>query len=601
LSIKHPVVKGCRDGDKIENYLSVEVKNTELCKRYIAKIVKNVRIKPSPRWMRERLRASGVRAINNIVDITNYVMLEYGQPMHAFDYKYVDGKKIVVRNAKPNETITTLDSVERKLSPEMLVIADENKASAIAGVMGGEYSSISNDTQTIIFESACFLGSSVRTTAKKVGLRTESSARFEKGLDPQNCLPAILRACELIELLDAGDVVDGIIDVDNSNKMPPTVKFEPEWINKFLGICMDKKEMVRILESLGFKVNNDVITVPSFRSDIEHKADIAEEIARIYGYNNIPTTALKGAAEGKLTERQKFERKISDCLLAQGLNEVSTYSFISPKFYDKINLPSDSPLRKSVTITNPLGEDTSVMRTTSLPSMLDVVARNYNNRNPYGYFYELATDYLPTSPDKLPDEKICITIGMYGGNCDFFDIKGIVEELFDNIDVCNWDIKPETENPSLHPGRSAKLFVNNQEIGFIGEIHPVVAENYGIETKVYAAKLDVDVLFNNSKAEKQYKPLPKFPASTRDLAVLCDDDTPVAEIEKLISTAVGNILEKIELFDVYKGKQVAENKKSVAFNIVMRASDRTLTDDDCDKAVNRILKALNAMGITLRS
>ncbi|MEG1779295.1 MAG: phenylalanine--tRNA ligase subunit beta, partial [Oscillospiraceae bacterium] len=378
--LPEPVVKG--SGDAIENYLSVEVKNAELCKRYAARIVKNVKIEPSPRWIRERLRASGVRPINNIVDITNYVMLEYGQPMHAFDHKYVNGKKIIVRNAVDGEVITTLDGTVRKLSSEMLVIADSLAPSAVAGVMGGEFSGIQDDTSVIVFESANFLGSSVRTTAKKLGMRTESSGRFEKDLDPQGCIPALQRACELVELLGAGEVVDGMIDINNTSEEHIKIKFEPEWTNKFLGTDISEQDMKAMLKTVGFEVNDGIIIVPYFRTDVFNKADIAEEVARIYGYNSIPTTALRGSAQAKLTPMQKFEKLISTTLLAQGLYEIMTYPFISPKYYDKICLAKNSVLRKSVEITNPLGEDTSVMRTTSLPSLLEVLARNYNNRNP---------------------------------------------------------------------------------------------------------------------------------------------------------------------------------------------------------------------------
>lgn len=400
LTLHTPEIKN-ETGD-IKDLLSVEVKNTELCKRYIARAVKNVKIAPSPRWMRERLRASGVRPINNLVDITNYVMLEYGQPMHAFDLKYVKGSKIVVRNANEGESIVTLEGVEHALSPEMLVIADENAPSAVAGVMGGEYSGINDDTNTVIFESACFDGASVRKTAKKLGLRTESSARFEKGLDPNNCMPAVQRACELVEMLGAGEVVGSYIDIDNSDKAPVQIKYDYEWTNRFIGIDLEKERHIEILESLGFTFDGDICTAPTFRSDIEHKADLAEEVARIYGYNNIPTVPMAGMAKAGLTDRQKFERKLSETLLSCGCSETCTYSFISPKFYDKINLPEDSELRNSLKIINPLGEDTSIMRTTAIPSMLNVLSLNYNNRNSAAYMYELATEYIPTAPGGSP-------------------------------------------------------------------------------------------------------------------------------------------------------------------------------------------------------
>jgi phenylalanyl-tRNA synthetase beta chain len=599
LSIKTPAVKGC--GGDVNELLSVEVKNSELCTRYVAKVVQNVKIEPSPRWLRERLRASGVRPINNLVDITNYVMLEYGHPMHAFDLKYVDGAKIVVRNAEKGEKITTLDGAERELSEEMLVIADAKKPAAVAGIMGGEYSGIMEDTTTVVFEAACFKGTSVRTTAKKLGLRTESSARFEKGLDAQNCVPAIMRACELVELLGAGEVVDGMIDVDASDKTPFTLKLEHEWINRFLGINIPKEEMVKILEKVGFTVNGDDVTVPFFRIDIEHKADIAEEIARFYGYNNIPTTVLKGTAEAQLTAVQKFERKMSDIVLSMGGYEVITYSFISPKYYDKILLPKDSAQRESVVISNPLGEDTSVMRTTTLPSMLEILSRNYNNRNPKAFMYEIGNEYISQAEGELPQENPQLTIGLYGENTDFYALKGIVEVLIERLNLGEIDVAVCSENPTFHPGRCAVISKGGIHIGILGEVHPKVCNNYEIGTKTYIAKLDMNAMFSLQEEEKQYKPLPKFPATSRDLSVLCDKDLPIVQIEKAIKESVGKILEKVELFDVYQGAQVPEGQKSVAYSIIMRSHEGTLTDEQTDAAMKRVLKAFDKMGIKLRS
>ena len=433
LHLPQPKVQ--HESGNINDLLSVEVKNPNLCRRYVARMVRDIKIAPSPRWMRERLRASGVRPINNLVDITNYVMLEYGQPMHAFDYKYLKGGKIVVRNAAEGESITTLDGVERKLTPDMLVICDEEKPSCVAGVMGGEYSGIQDDTNTVVFESANFLGSSVRITAKKLGMRTESSGRFEKGLDSRMCMDAVNRACQLVEMLGAGEVVGGYIDIDNANEAPVTVDFCPEWINRFLGIDISEEKMISILEKIGYKVENGVITVPSFRAgDTRHKADIAEEIARFYGYDVIPNTAVTGAAQGGLTAEQKFEKRLGELLRANGCYEIETYSFISPKYYDKINLPEDSELRRSVVITNPLGEDTSVMRTTCVPSMLEVIARNYNNRNLAGRLYEMGKVYLPKeTPDILPDERAVAVVGTFGDKEDFFALKGILNEAFEKL------------------------------------------------------------------------------------------------------------------------------------------------------------------------
>ncbi|WMJ24072.1 phenylalanine--tRNA ligase subunit beta [Paludicola sp. MB14-C6] len=598
LKLNAPVVKG--SGDDIKNYISVEVKNAELCPRYIAKAVKNVKIEPSPRWMRERLRASGVRPINNLVDITNYVMLEYGQPLHAFDASFIDGKKIIVRNAMKDEKMQTLDGIDRVLNENMLVIADENKPLAVAGVMGGENSSIIDTTKTVIFESANFLGSSVRITSKNLALRTDSSGRFEKGLDPHNTLPAIMRACELVEMLGAGEVVDGIIDVDNSPKEPVKIKLECDWINNFLGIDLAHDEMIAMLHKLGFEVKNEMIIVPSFRTDVFHKADVAEEVARIYGYDKIPTTAVRGVARGKLTEEQKFERKIHKALQASGCYEVSTYSFISPKYYDKINLPADSSLRNCVTITNPLGEDTSVMRTTTLPSMLEVLSRNYNNRNAQFYGYEIGSEYIPTKDGELPNENPQVTIGMYG-NCDFYQLKGIVETMLERLAVKDWDIHPIKDDPSFHPGRTALITKGDVVIGILGEVHPQVLVNYNIGTKAYLAKFDVNAMFSLANTETQYKPLPKYPASTRDLSLICDDELPIVEIEKAIKGAVGNTLEAVKLFDVYKGAQIAENKKSVSYSIIMRSPTQTLTDTEADAAIKRVLKALDKINVTLRA
>ena len=599
LKMHTPQVKGC--GGDIHDYLSVEVRNPQLCPRYTAKVVKNVKIGPSPRWMRERLRASGVRPIDNIVDITNYVMLEYGQPMHAFDIEYVKDHKIIVRNAVSGETIQTLDGVDRTLSEDMLVIADSEKASAVAGVMGGEHSGINENTHTVVFESACFKGSSVRITAKKLGMRTESSGRFEKGLDAQNCLPAVMRACELVELLGAGEVVDGVIDVDNTNYQPTRIHLDADWTNRFLGTDIPKEQMVKILTDLQFQMEGDEIIVPSFRSDVEHKADIAEEIARFYGYNNIPTTIAKGSPEGGYNEYQKFERVVNQNMLAQGMYEIMTYSFVSPKQYDKIRLPKDDPKRQSVVIRNPLGEDTSIMRTNAIPSMMDILSKNYNNRNGAVSLYEIGNEYIPVEGELLPDEVPNLVLGMYGDDKDFFTLKGVVENLLDTLAIREYDVDAKSDDPTFHPGRCAVLSKDGEEFGIIGEVHPLVCANYGINTRVYVGKLKLRKLFAMMDTQHSYVPMPKFPASTRDLALLCDDALPVMTMEKAIKAAAGKILEKIELFDVYKGSQIAQGKKSVAFNISMRASDRTLTDEEVNGAMSKILKALEELGVQIRS
>lgn len=598
-----PEIKIENETGNINELLSVEVKNPTLCRRYVARMIKNIKVAPSPRWMRERLRASGVRPINNLVDITNFVMLEYGQPMHAFDYKYLAGKKIVVRNAEEGESIMTLDGVERKLSPEMLCICDAEKPSCVAGVMGGEYSGIQDDTDTVVFESASFLGSSVRTTAKKLGMRTESSGRFEKNLDSRMCVDAINRACQLVEMLGAGEVVGGYIDIDNEGDAPYTIEFCPDWINRFLGINLSADKMVEILEKIGYKVDGNVITVPSFRcGDTRHKADIAEEIARFYGYDVIPNTAVKGASQGALTLRQQFEKKLSRLLMANGCYEVQTYSFISPKYYDKIELPENSSLRKSVVITNPLGEDTSVMRTTCVPSMLEVISRNYNNRNIAGRFFELGTVYLPKeSADILPEERGVAVIGSYGEKEDFFAMKGILLEALDKLGVYGVEFTANKENPTFHCGRCADISIGEKKIGEIGEISPAVLENYGIGTRAYVATLDIADIFDARIVDKKFKPTPKFPASTRDLAIICDDELPAASLEKAIRAGAGKLLEKVELFDVYKGASIANGKKSVAYTMTLRAADRTLTVEECDRAVNKVLKELANIGAELRS
>lgn len=603
-TVKEPAYKGI-DGN-INSMLKVTIHNKELCPRYIAGVVKNVKIGMSPRWMRERLRASGVRPINNFVDITNYVMLEYGHPMHAFDIRYIDGAEINIRNAKEGEKITTLDGVERTLTEKMLVIADANKPVAVAGVMGGEYSGIMDDTVDVVFEAACFDGASVRTTAKALGMRTDASARFEKGLDPQNAYPALMRAFELVEMLGCGEVVKTIIDADYTDKTPKGVEFDPDWINNFLGTDIPGDVMKSCLEKLDFKVENGMAYAPSVRIDIERKCDIAEEVARIYGYNNIPKTIIRGVADAKLTEKQKLERKIANAMTALGAYEITTYSFISPKYFDKIRLPQDSSLRKTVVISNPLGEDTSVMRTTLLPSMCEVMARNYNSRNASVCLFELGSEYIPNG-EELPDEPVRLSAGAYGGDMDFYGIKGIVDSMLKNIGVEDFEYSACTdpavfaEADAFHPGRCAVITKDGKAIGIVGELHPETLENYGIGVKAYAAKVNVTELLDMANAVKTYKPLPKFPATTRDLAIVCDETLPAGELEKAIRKAAGNILESVTLFDVYQGKQIAEGKKSVAYAISMRSHEGTLTDEQADAAVKRVLKELEKLGAELRA
>ena len=604
-NIKTPEFKGI--DENINDMLSVKVENTKLCPRYMAGIVKNVRTKPSPRWLRERLRASGVRPINNFVDITNFVMLEYGHPMHAFDLRYVEGNSINVRNAKAGEKITTLDGIERELSEEMLVIADAEKPVAVAGVMGGEYSGIMEDTTTVVFESACFDGASVRTTAKKLGMRTEASSRYEKGLNPNNCYDALMRAFQLVEELDAGDVVKTFIDCDNGSKEHSSVEFDPQWINNFLGTDIPEEDMVKYLTDLEFEIKDGKVYAPYYRIDIECKADVAEEVARIYGYDNIPSTLVAGVAEAKKTPKQKFESSVVSSMLAMGVNQISTFSFVSPKYFDKINLPADSKLRNPVVITNPLGEDTSVMRTTIIPSICEVLARNYNYRNAECAIFELANEYIPVEGEVLPNEPHRLGVGMYGDNdVDFYDIKGIVEGLMDRLGAIDVEFERPEENTifdevsAFHPGRVAVVKVSGEEVGIFGELHPDVLENYSIGKRAYVGKINITELMEKCEPQKTYKPLPKFPATTRDLSLICDDSIPVAKIEKAIKTAVGNILEKITLFDVYKGQQIEEGKKSVSYSISMRSHDGTLTDEQADKAMDKALKSLKEIDVLLR-
>ncbi len=594
-----PVVT--EDGGDINDYLKVSVEAPDLCTRYMARIVKDIDVKPSPRWLRERLRASGVRPINNIVDITNYVMLEYGQPMHAFDYKHVKDGTITIRRANEGESIMTLDGTSRELSTKMLCIADSEKPIAVAGVMGGEYSGIFDDTNTIVFESACFNGASVRTTAKALGMRTDASSRYEKGLPAQLCEHALNRACELITMLGAGKVVSGYVDCRHFDDQPKTVGFEPEWTNRFLGTDIPEERMVEILTGLGFKVENGVITVPYFRTDIEHKADIAEEIARIYGYDIIPDSSINGKANGKFTREQKFERSITDTMIAKGYSQIMTYSFISPKEYDLVNMPADSDARRSVKISNPLGEETSIMRTTALPSMLEILALNYNRRNPSVKMFEIAKEYIPLADDELPIERKKLILGGYGDGVDFFKMKGAVEVLLDGLNISGYEFNAKSDAYAYHPGRTAEISVDGKVIGIIGEIHPKVADNYDINAKVYTAELDLEAMLEKVGAERTYKALPKFPAVTRDLAILCDRELPVAAIKSIIVENVGGLLEKVELFDVYQGSQIPEDKKSVAYTFTMRSENSTLSDKQCDKIVRKIVADLEKIGAQIRS
>ena len=602
LKLHTPAVKGCGGTDKVTDYISVEISAPDLCQRYCARVVKNVKIAPSPLWLRMRLRASGVRPINNIVDITNYVMLEYGQPMHAFDYSCLSGSAINVRRANNGEKFVSLDSQTHDLDSSMLVIADKEKAVALAGVMGGENSEITENTKTVVFESACFLGSSVRVTAKKNGMRTESSARFEKGLDPENCYESLERACELIEMLGAGDVVNEMIDVYPSSAEVATVKLDADVINKFLGVELSRDYMCEILEKLECVIDGDTIKVPSFRNDLRCMNDIAEEIVRIYGYNKIPSTNIKAeTTRGGRTPKQQFEVNVENAMVGMGISQIQTFSFISPKYYDKIRLAQDSALRNSIVISNPLGEDTSIMRTTALPSMLEVIARNINFNNENVALFENASIYIPTGADTLPSENKVTTVGMYG-NVDFYTIKGVCENIFALAGIKQVEYVAVSDNPSYHPGRCAVVKAGDDIIATLGQVHPLVMQNYGVSVDTYAAELDFDKIFEISTSEKHYKSLPKFPASTRDFSFVCDKELEVGKIEKIMLSAGGKLVEDIKLFDIYTGPQVGDNKKSVSLRVTLRAADRTLTLEETDKVSEKILKALDReLGINLRA
>ena len=592
LKLHTPEPHGC--GGSIADLVDIDIEDGDLCPRYTARMVKNVKITPSPRWMRERLRNSGVRPINNIVDITNYVMLEYGQPMHAFDFSCVEGGHIIVRTAREGETIQTLDGNERKLTPNMLCICDEHKPVCVAGVMGGANSEIVGDTAMVLFESANFNGVSVRRTASALGMRTDASSRYEKGLDMMNTIKAVERACELVELLGCGEVVDGVMDVVAKEKAPTVVKLEPDKINALLGTELGEDLMREILVSLGFILNGDDIYVPSWRGDVEHYSDIAEEVARFYGYNKIPCTLMRGeTTRGGFSEQQRFDRAIGGAVRALGYDEIITYSFISPTYYDKIRMPKDSSLRNSLKILNPLGEDTSIMRTTILPSMLEIIARNHSYRNKSARLYELGKIYLPRE-DGLADEPKYLSLGAYGDGVDFFSFKGSIETLLHELRITDVKYVACTDNDSYHPGRCAKVYAGETYLGVFGQIHPLVAANYGMDTEVYTAELSFDAMYEKRGDIPVYQPLPKFPAVTRDIAVVCDEAVTVGALEESIRRGAKGLLKDVSLFDIYRGPGVAIGKKSVAFNLVLRADDRSLTGEEADEDVQSILAALKA-------
>ena len=601
-TMKHhePVVKGS-DAGCIFDKLDVEVPATELCNRYTSRMITNVKIGPSPKWLRQRLRANGIRPINNIVDITNYVMLEYGQPMHAFDYRYVSSGKIVVREAEEGEKLTTLDGNVRDLKAGMLVIADEDRAIGLAGIMGGENSEILDDTTTVVFESANFNGTSIRQTALALGMRTDASAKFEKNLDPMMTVSAVERACELVELLGCGDVLDGMIDVINYVPEARTLPLEPDKINRLLGTQISKEDMVEYLRLLEIPVEGDTILVPSFRPDLNLMADIAEEIGRSYGYNNIPTTAFKTSTQGGYSPEMVFETKAGSLCRSLGYSEIITYSFVSPTIFDQIRLPADSPLRNTLKIQNPLGEDTSVMRTIALPSMLDILGRNYAYHNKSVKLYELAKIYLPVEGEVLPREPKMLLLGTYGAGETFFTLKGELEAVFAGLRLKKASYTAVSTNPSYHPGRCAEVFMDGISVGYMGQVHPLVAQNYGIDSEVYCAEIDLSKLFVLRLPESTYVPLPKYPSVSRDISLICDEAVTVAQVEAVITGSAGKLLRSVRLFDIYRGTGVPEGKKSMAFALELRADDRTLTDTDSEAVVSKVLKALETeLGAALR-
>ena len=595
-----PVVHGS-DAGSIFEHLDVEVPAAQLCNRYSSRMVANVKIGPSPKWLRQRLRANGVRPINNIVDITNYVMLEYGQPMHAFDYRYVSSGKIVVREAEEGETLTTLDGTVRQLKAGMLVIADDTKPIGLAGIMGGENSEIVDDTTMVVFESANFNGTSIRQTALALGMRTEASGKFEKSLDPMMTIPAVQRACELVELLQCGDVLDGVIDIVNYVPQPKTLPLEVDKINRLLGTEISKEEMVRYLNLLEIPVEGDTILVPSFRPDLNLMADIAEEVGRAYGYNEIPTTAFKNSTQGGYTEEMKLEAKTGTLCRAMGYNEIITYSFTSPTVFDQIRLSADSPLRNALRIQNPLGEDTSIMRTIALPSMLEILSRNNACHNKSVKLYEIAKIYLPVAGQPLPEEPKMLVLGTYGANETFFTLKGELEGIFAGLRLKKASYHAVKDNPSYHPGRCAAVVIDGMEVGVMGQVHPLVAKNYGIDTDVYCAEISFTKLLQCRLPDATYSPLPKYPAVTRDLALICDEAVTVAQAEEVITAAAGKLLRDVKLFDIYRGVGVPEGKKSMAFSLELRADDRTLTDTDSEGVVAKVLNSLKEkLNATLR-
>lgn len=600
-----PIVPETGNDEDASDYIKVEVRNQELCSRYCARVAKNIKIGPSPEWMQRRLASVGIRPINNLVDITNYVMEEYGQPMHAYDLDTIAGHQIIVRNAEDGETFTTLDGQERQLDRDVLMICDGEKSIGIAGIMGGENSMITDHVHTVLFEAACFDGTNIRKSSKRVGLRTDASGKFEKGLDPNNAKAAIDRACQLLEEMGAGEVVGGIVDVYSKVKEPVRVPFDENAVNQLLGTDISKEDMIAYLEKveLAYDEATNEIVAPTFRQDIFRLADLAEEVARFYGYDNIPTTLPRGEATiGKLSFKQRIEAAARNIAEFCGFSQGMSYSFESPKVFDKLLLPEDAPERQAIEISNPLGEDYSIMRTISLNGMLTSLATNFNRRNKDVRLYELGNIYLPkTLPlTELPEERMQFTLGMYGEG-DFFSMKGVVEEFFEKIGMHKKEVyDPNAGKPFLHPGRQANILYDGTVVGYLGEVHPAVAENYGIGGRAYVAVLDMPEIIVRATFDRKYTGIAKFPAVTRDISMVVPKEILVGQIEEMIEQRGGSILESYHLFDLYEGAQIKEGHKSVAYSIVFRAKDRTLEDADVTKAMKKILNGLESMGIELR-
>ena len=601
-----PVVEVKGNDENASDYIKVTVEDPELCPRYCARVVKNVKIGPSPKWMQRCLASNGIRPINNLVDITNYVMEEFGQPMHAYDLDTIANREIIVRRAGKDEKFVTLDGQERTMDENVLMICDGEKAVGIAGIMGGENSMITDDVKTVLFEAACFDGTSIRLSSKRIGLRTDASGKFEKGLDPNNAQAAIDRACQLMEELGAGEVVGGMVDVCSETREPSRVKFEPEKINKLLGTNLTKEEMIGYLGrvELAYDAETDEIVAPTFRQDIHCNADVAEEVARFYGYDKIPMTLPTGeATTGKLPFKLRIQEVARDIAEYCGFSEGMSYSFESPKVFDKLCIPEDSDLRKVITISNPLGEDYSIMRTSTLNGMLASLSTNYNRRNKDVRLYELGNIYLPKSLPitELPDERTMFTLGMYG-NGDFFDMKGVCEEFFEKIGMkkkVTYD--PNSEKPFLHPGRQANMIYEGKVVGYLGEVHPSVADNYSIGEKAYIAVIDILDILEFAGFNHKYTGIAKYPAVTRDLSLVVPHAVLAGQIEEIFDQRGGNILESYQLFDIYEGAQIEKGFKSMAYSLVFRAHDKTLGENEISAAMKKIMNGLNGLGIELRS